>query len=153
MIALVQRVKTARVEVDNKVTGEIDKGVLVLLGIHTSDSVEELRWVAKKVVNLRIFPDDEGKMNRSLLDIGAEVLVVSQFTLYGDTKKGNRPSFVNSAPPAVAEPLYEQFIDEVNQWVAKPVATGVFGAMMDVHLINDGPVTLIVEKRKEEGKV
>lgn len=153
MIALVQRVKEAKVEVNNKVVGEIDKGVLVLLGIHRSDSAEELRWVAKKVVNLRIFPDEEGKMNTSLLDTDGEVLIVSQFTLYGDTRKGNRPSFIESAPPVIAEPLYTQFIAEVNQWVNKPVATGVFGAMMDVHLINDGPVTLIVEKRKEDGKV
>ena len=152
MIALVQRVKEARVEVEHQTVGSIGKGILVLLGIHRTDSLDELRWVVKKVTHLRIFPDEEGKMNRSLIDIDGEVLVVSQFTLYGDTRKGNRPSFVESAKPAVAEPLYEQFIDEMNLWVLKPVATGIFGAMMDVHLINDGPVTLIVEKRKEARK-
>ena len=153
MIALVQRVKHAKVEVEGKIVGQIEQGVLILLGVHTSDTTDELNWVAKKVANLRIFADQEGKMNKSVIDADGEILVVSQFTLYGNTRKGNRPSFVESAPPAIAEPLYEQFIDAMNQWVNKPVATGVFGAMMDVHLLNDGPVTLIVEKRKAEGKV
>ena len=153
MIALVQRVKNAHVDVDGNTVGRIGKGLLILLGIHQEDTSVELKWVAKKVVNLRIFPDDQGKMNRSLIDIDGEALVVSQFTLYGSTQKGNRPSFIASAPPAIAEPLYEQFVDEMKQWVSKPVSTGVFGAMMDVHLINDGPVTLIVERRKEEVKM
>ena len=153
MIALVQRVKNAHVDVDRKTVGQIEKGLLILLGIHQEDTSVELKWVAKKVANLRIFPDDQGKMNKSLIDIDGEALVVSQFTLYGNTQKGNRPSFIASAPPAIAEPLYEQFVDEMSQWVKKPIGTGVFGAMMDVHLINDGPVTLIVERRKEEVKV
>lgn len=153
MIALVQRVKQAHVDVDGNTVGQIEKGLLILLGIHQEDTPVELKWVAKKVANLRIFPDDEGKMNRSLIDVDGEALVVSQFTLYGNTQKGNRPSFIASAPPAIAEPLYERFVDELSQWVNKPVGTGVFGAMMDVHLINDGPVTLIVERRKEEVKV
>ena len=152
MMALVQRVKTAHVEVDNEVVGAINQGLLVLLGIHKQDTSEELKWVARKVANLRVFMDQEGKMNRSLIDIDGEALIVSQFTLYGNTRKGNRPSFVESAHPPIAEPLYEQFIEEMNQWLNKPVATGVFGAMMDVHLINDGPVTLVVEKKKEAGK-
>ncbi|MBX2819565.1 MAG: D-tyrosyl-tRNA(Tyr) deacylase [Rhodothermaceae bacterium] len=153
MIALVQRVKQAHVDVDGNTVGQIEKGLLILLGIHQEDTPVELKWVAKKVANLRIFPDDEGKMNRSLIDVDGEALVVSQFTLYGNTQKGNRPSFIASAPPTIAEPLYERFVDELSQWVNKPVGTGVFGAMMDVHLINDGPVTLIVERRKEEVKV
>lgn len=153
MIALVQRVKSASVDVSGQVVGEIGKGMLILLGVHRLDTLAELQWVVKKTVNLRIFPDEDGKMNKSLLDVGGEALVVSQFTLYGDTRKGNRPSFMDSAPPAIAEPLYEQFIKEMRQWLPTPVATGIFGAMMDVHLVNDGPVTLIVEKRKEEGKM
>ena len=146
MIALLQRVKQARVEVDGKTVGQIDKGILILLGIHKNDTPDELLWVVKKVANLRIFPGEDGRMNQSIVDINGEALVVSQFTLYGETRKGNRPSFSNSAPPDLAEPLYEQFIAELNSSLNQPVSTGEFGAMMDVSLVNDGPVTLIVEK-------
>ena len=146
MVALVQRVSEASVTVDGEVTGAIGPGLLVLLGVHRTDTEAEVAWVAKKVAGLRVFPDEEGKMNRSLLDTGGEALVVSQFTLYGDTRKGNRPSFVESAPPERAEALYEAFVAEFSRRLGRPVPTGIFGAMMDVRLTNDGPVTLWVER-------
>ena len=149
MVALVQRVSEARVTVADAVTGEIGPGLLVLLGVHHADTEAEVAWVAKKVANLRIFPDTAGKMNRSLLDTGGEALVVSQFTLYGDARKGNRPSFVASAPPEQAEALYEAFVAALSDLLDKPVPTGVFGAHMDVRLTNDGPVTLWVERLAE----
>ena len=149
MVALVQRVKKASVTVEGNTTGAIEKGLLILLGIHRTDTRRELEWVARKCANLRIFRDEKGRMNRSVTDVGGQVLVVSQFTLYGNTQKGNRPSFVESAPPEMAEPLYEQFADEMARLTGRPVPTGVFGAMMDVSLINDGPVTLWVEKRAD----
>ena len=146
MVALVQRVSEASVEVDGEVVGAIGRGLMILLGIHRTDTEQEMAWVAKKCANLRIFPDEEGRMNRSVLDVGGEALVVSQFTLYGNTVKGKRPSFIESALPAQAEPLYEQFAETLGGHLGKPVPTGIFGAMMNVHLINDGPVTLWVEK-------
>ena len=149
MVALVQRVSEASVTVEGVVTGAIGPGLLVLLGVHRTDTEAEVGWVAKKVAGLRIFSDEEGKMNRSLLDTGGEALVVSQFTLYGDTRKGNRPSFVASAPPERAEALYEAFVAALADRLGKPVPTGVFGAMMDVRLTNDGPVTLWVERRAD----
>lgn len=149
MVALIQRVKEASVTVEGNVVGAIGPGLLILLGVHVSDTEEEMRWVAKKCANLRIFADDEGRMNRSIKDCGGEVLVVSQFTLYGNANKGNRPSFVASARPEVATPLYDGFIAEMAGLIDQPVASGVFGAMMDVALINDGPVTLWVEKKRE----
>lgn len=149
MVALVQRVSEASVTVNGDVTGAIGTGLLVLLGVHRDDTEEEKVWVANKVANLRIFPDEEGRMNRSLLDIGGEALVVSQFTLYGDTRKGNRPSFVASAPPEQAEALYEAFVAALADRLGRPVPTGVFGAMMGVRLVNDGPVTLWVERRAD----
>lgn len=147
MVALVQRVREASVTVGGDVTGAIGPGLLVLLGVHRTDTEAETAWVANKVADLRIFPDEAGKMNRSLLDTGGEALVVSQFTLYGDTRRGNRPSFAASAPPERAEALYEAFVEALSQRLGKPVPTGVFGAMMDVRLTNDGPVTLWVERR------
>ncbi|MEM8487595.1 MAG: D-aminoacyl-tRNA deacylase [Bacteroidota bacterium] len=147
MVALIQRVKEASVTVEGEVTGAIRQGLLILLGVHVSDTLAEMAWVAKKCANLRIFQDDAGKMNRSVIDVGGEVLVVSQFTLYGNTAKGNRPSFVASARPEQAIPLYEAFIDEMAGHINQPVACGIFGAMMDVKLVNDGPVTLWVEKK------
>jgi D-aminoacyl-tRNA deacylase len=146
MIALVQRVSEASVTVDGAVTGAIGSGMLILLGVHENDTVAEIAWLVRKCANLRIFPDDEGRMNRSICDAGGDALVVSQFTLYGDTRKGNRPSYTRSAGPPVAEPLYERFIAELSREMGRPVASGVFGAMMDVRLINDGPVTLWIEK-------
>ncbi len=146
MIALVQRVSEASVDVDGETTGAIGRGLLVLLGIHHDDGQPEVAWLARKCANLRVFPDEDGKMNRSLIDIDGEALIVSQFTLYGDARKGNRPSYTESAPPEVAEPLYEDFKRALASHLTRPVQSGVFGAMMDVHLINDGPVTLWIER-------
>jgi len=147
MIALVQRVRQARVEVAGEVVGRIERGLLILLGIHREDTGVEAQWLARKCAYLRIFSDELGKMNRSLLDIEGEALVVSQFTLYGDAIRGHRPSFVEAAPPDKARALYETFIQYLEGFLGRSVATGVFGAMMDVHLINEGPVTLIIERK------
>ncbi|NNE70342.1 MAG: D-tyrosyl-tRNA(Tyr) deacylase [Rhodothermales bacterium] len=149
MVALIQRVREASVTIDGDVVGAIGPGLLILLGVHRTDTESERQWLARKCANLRIFPDDAGLMNRSVLDMGGEVLVVSQFTLYGNTAKGNRPSFVDSARPEHAEPMYEAFCEDLGALLGKPVATGRFGAMMDVRLLNDGPVTLWVERRAE----
>ncbi len=135
--------------VDGGVVGRIGHGLLILLGVHGTDTEQEGAWLARKVANLRIFPDEEGRMNRSLTDVGGEALVVSQFTLYGDARKGNRPSFVESAGPELAEPLYEAFVRDLAGAIGRPVATGEFGAMMQVELVNDGPVTLWLERRAE----
>ena len=150
LIALIQRVSRASVRIDDHVVGAAKEGVLILLGIHRTDTLSELEWLVTRTANLRIFRDDDGKMNRSLLDIEGDALVVSQFTLYGDTRKGNRPSFVQSAPPEIAEPLYEQFIAALRNQLGRTVASGEFGAQMDVELINDGPVTIWLEKRAED---
>ncbi len=147
MIALVQRVRRASVEVDGAVVGAIDRGLLILLGVHRTDTDREMEWVAKKCAHLRIFPDEEGRMNRSVIDVGGQALVVSQFTLYGNVDRGNRPSYIDAALPDVAEPLYMRFAERLAGHLGRPVETGVFGAMMNVHLINEGPVTLWVEKR------
>lgn len=147
MVALVQRVSEASVEVDGEVVGAIEHGLLILLGVHEQDTEREMAWVARKCAGLRIFPDEAGRMNRSLVDVDGEALVVSQFTLYGDTSRGNRPSFSESAAPEEAERLYEAFVRVLGGYLAKPVQTGVFGAMMDVRLVNSGPVTLWVEKK------
>ena len=149
MIALVQRVSQASVKVDGQTTGSIDQGMLILLGVHRNDGEAEGAWLARKCANLRIFPDEDGKMNRSLVDIDGDALVVSQFTLYGDARKGNRPSYVDSAPPEIAEPLYEAFVGELSSNIGRNVQTGIFGAMMDVHLVNDGPVTIWIERPSE----
>ncbi|HEX6749816.1 MAG TPA: D-aminoacyl-tRNA deacylase [Longimicrobium sp.] len=145
MRIVLQRVSRAKVTVDGRVTGEIGGGLLLLAGFTEGDTDEALAWMAKKLVQLRIFPDDEGKMNRSVEDAGGGILVVSQFTLYGDARKGNRPSFIDAARPEIAIPLYERFV-EMLRATGRPVATGAFGAMMDVELVNDGPVTLILER-------
>ncbi len=144
MRAVVQRVRSARVIVGDEVVGDVGRGLLVLLGVAPTDTAAEVQWLADKVVGLRIFADDDGKMNRSVADAGGGVLVVSQFTLYGDCRKGRRPSFVGAAAPEVAEPLYEAFLNAVKA-LGVPTAAGRFGAMMQVELINDGPVTLILE--------
>lgn len=144
MRAVVQRVSRASVAVDGAVVGSIGPGLLVLLGVAPDDTAEQTRWLADKVVNLRIFADDEGKMNRSLLGSGGAALVVSQFTLYGDTRKGRRPSFIGAAGPALAVPLYEGFMAAV-RGLGVRVEAGVFGADMKVELVNDGPVTLIID--------
>jgi len=146
MIALVQRVSSASVRVDGEVVGEVGRGLLVLLGVVDRDTRAEGDWLADKLARLRIFPDDDGKMNRSVQDIGGGALVVSQFTLAGDTRKGTRPSYVRAARPEVAEPLYRAFADALAGHLGRPVARGVFGAKMEVALVNDGPVTLWVER-------
>ena len=148
MRACIQRVSEARVVVGDETTGEIGAGLLVLLGVAAPDTGAELTWLAEKIINLRIFPDDEGKMNRSLLDTGGAMLVVSQFTLYGDCRKGRRPSFIDAAPPEQAERMYEQFVDYVaGQGVV--VATGRFRADMQVSLTNDGPVTIWIDSAEK----
>ena len=148
MRAVIQRVRRAAVVVAGETVGAIDAGWLVLLGVAPADTPAEAAWLADKVANLRAFEDDAGKMNRSVLDVQGGVLVVSQFTLYGDTRKGRRPSFTGAAPPAVAEPLYERFAAELRA-VGLPVATGRFGADMQVELVNDGPVTFVLDTALE----
>ncbi len=144
MKILIQRVKKASVTIDEELYSSIDKGILALVGIEKGDTIEQVEKAAKKITGLRIFPDENGKMNRSLLDINGEILIVSQFTLCGDCKKGTRPSFDKSALPEIAKDLYEKFILEVKNYNLR-VETGVFAAMMDVALINDGPVTFMIE--------
>ena len=151
MKVLIQRVKSASVTIDGKLYSATDKGILALVGIEKGDTLEEVKKLAGKIVNLRIFPDENDKMNRSLIDIQGEMLIVSQFTLCGDCKKGTRPSFDKSAPPDIANELYESFVKEVSSLGIK-TATGSFGAMMDVSLINDGPVTFMLQlTHKTEG--
>ena len=145
MRVVVQRVSRASVTIAGEVVGQIGPGYLVLLGITHADTPEQARWLAEKVVGLRLFNDADGKMNLALADVGGAMLVVSQFTLHGDCSKGRRPSFVDAAPPETASPLYEAFVNAVKAH-GIPTATGRFGAMMDVELVNDGPVTLILEK-------
>ena len=146
MRAVIQRVSRAKVLISGEVAGEIGPGLLVLLGITHADTAEGAKWLAEKIAGLRIFPDNEGKMNRDLTEANGAALIVSQFTLYGDARKGRRPSFVDAAPPPVAIPLYEAFINAVKA-LGIPVATGRFGADMQVELVNDGPVTLIVDSK------
>ncbi len=145
MKIVVQRVSRASVTVKGIVTGSIREGLVLLVGIHRDDDDEILKWTTKKVLNLRIFEDDKGKMNKSVKDLNGGILVVSQFTLYGNTKKGNRPSFIEAAPPEIAKPKYERLIANL-KGAGLNIQTGTFGAMMEVELVNSGPVTLIVEK-------
>ncbi|MEN8198896.1 MAG: D-aminoacyl-tRNA deacylase [Thermodesulfobacteriota bacterium] len=147
MRAVIQRVSKASVTVEGEVTGEIGPGLLVLLGIHGDDGEREIKWMADKIIHLRIFADDEGKMNRSLIDTGGGMLVVSQFTLYGDCRKGRRPGYSSAAPPDKANSLYLQFIETVKEKRIS-TASGRFQAHMDVELINDGPVTLLLDSDK-----
>ncbi len=146
MRAVIQRVSGSKVEVFNELVGQIGPGLLVLLGISRSDEEKDADYLTDKIVHLRIFEDDEGKMNRSLIERGGEIMVVSQFTLFGDCRKGRRPSFIEAAPPDKAEELYAYFVGQL-QSKGITIATGRFGAMMKVSLINDGPVTLIIESR------
>jgi len=148
MRALIQRVSKASVEIDGNINGAIGSGMVILLGITHNDSISDVEYVVGKCLNLRIYPDAAGKMNRSLLDMDGEVLIVSQFTLYGSTAKGRRPGFSEAALPDHAIPLYEAFIDRVSNLGVKKVATGIFGAKMKVNIENDGPVTLMVESKK-----
>lgn len=145
MKIVLQRVKYASVSIDNKIVGKIGKGILLLAGIHTDDTPEQVSFLASKCADLRIFSDNEGKMNQSVKDIGGEALVISQFTLFGDCSKGRRPSFISAAPPEKGKDLYMYFVDQLKKDIPN-VQTGRFGAHMEVDLINDGPVTLILEK-------
>ncbi|MGH7801793.1 MAG: D-aminoacyl-tRNA deacylase [Thermodesulfobacteriota bacterium] len=147
MRAVIQRVKEARVEVDGEVVGKIGQGLLVLLGVGKDDTEDDVRYLAGKVSGLRIFEDETGKMNLCITDVKGGVLAISQFTLYGDCRKGRRPSFDEAAPPEVAERLYNLFIEEIRKSGIK-VETGNFGALMDVHLINSGPVTILLDSKK-----
>ena len=147
MRTVIQRVQHASVEMDGAVRSEIGKGLLILVGFEDSDTDKEIVRMAKKIVNMRIFDDDKGVMNRSVLEIGGEILIVSQFTLYASTKKGNRPSYIRAAKPDIAIPLYESFCKEVEMQLGRDVKTGVFGADMKVYLLNDGPVTIIVDTK------
>ena len=147
MRAVIQRVKSASVTVEGTVVSEIRVGLLVFLGVAQEDTPADVEYMASKIANLRIFEDDEGRMNLSILDIGGEALVVSQFTLCGDCRKGRRPSFIAAARPEKADPLYQAFMDEISR-LGVPVKAGIFQAMMDVELINDGPVTMMLDSNK-----
>lgn len=150
MRAVIQRVSQASVTIDGLVKGSVDRGLLVLLGVEDADTAEDVEWLAGKIVRLRVFADEAGLMNRSVQEIGGGVLVVSQFTLFASTRKGNRPSFTRSARPEVAVPLYEAFVQRLGVELGKPVATGEFGAMMQVALVNDGPVTIVIDTKARE---
>lgn len=150
MRTVIQRVSRAEVRTEGKTIGKCGTGMMVLLGVHSEDSEADADWLAAKVAALRIFSDDDGKMNRTLTDISGEALVVSQFTLHAKYKKGARPSFVHAARPATAIPLYERFVRQLEDHLKRPVATGRFGAMMEVDLINDGPVTITMDTHNKE---
>ena len=150
MRVVLQRVRRASVTVNEGVVGCIKEGVLILLGIEAADTQEDIDWLCGKICRMRIFNDAEGVMNLSLEESGAEALVVSQFTLHASTKKGNRPSYIKAARPEQAEPMYEQFKTKLSGMLMKPVASGTFGAMMDVELVNDGPVTILVDSKRRE---
>ncbi|MEY3682161.1 MAG: hypothetical protein RLZZ289_685 [Bacteroidota bacterium] len=149
MRVVIQRVSEAAVKIDGNIVGEISKGLLVLLGIAQEDTEQDALYLIQKLINLRIFSDADGKMNLSVQDCGGELLIVSQFTLYADTKKGNRPSYIRAARPEHAIPLYEFFLQELQKQFQGPIQTGQFGADMKVSLINDGPVTIIIDSRGE----
>ncbi|NIJ54870.1 D-aminoacyl-tRNA deacylase [Dyadobacter arcticus] len=147
MIAVVQRVSSASVTIDEIVNGEIKTGFLVLLGITHLDTNEDIEWLGKKIVGLRIFSDDEGKMNLDLKSVSGDILLISQFTLHASTKKGNRPSFIEAAKPEAAIPLYEEMIRLLEKEIGRPIQCGIFGADMKVALLNDGPVTIIIDSK------
>ncbi|GGD89484.1 D-aminoacyl-tRNA deacylase [Planktosalinus lacus] len=150
MRVVIQRVKKASVSIEGKEFSQIGYGLLILLGIENDDTQKDIEWLVAKIIKLRIFNDETGAMNRSLLDILGDVLIVSQFTLHASTKKGNRPSFIKAAKPDVAIPLYEQFVAFFEKHFGKKVATGSFGAMMNLALINDGPVTIVIDTKNKE---
>ncbi len=150
MRVVIQRVSKASVSVSGSISGEIGTGLLILLGIEEADTEEDVQWLSGKISRLRIFNDEDGVMNLSVKDVDGEILVVSQFTLHAGIKKGNRPSYIKAAKPETAVPLYECFIKQIEQDLGKPVQTGEFGAMMDISLVNDGPVTIIIDTRNKE---
>ena len=150
MKVVLQRVSEASVTVDGEVVGEIKKGLLVLVGIEDLDTTEDITWLSGKIVNMRIFNDEEDVMNVSLADVGGDILLISQFTLHASTKKGNRPSYIKASKPGVAIPLYERMIAELETQLGKKIQTGLFGADMKVRLLNDGPVTIVVDSKNRE---
>ena len=150
MRVVIQKVTEASVSIENQIVASIDKGLLVLVGIEDGDTNEDIAWLSSKIVNLRIFDDANGVMNLSVKEVEGEVLIVSQFTLHASTKKGNRPSYIKSARPEVAIPIYEAFIKQVESLLGKRVPTGQFGAMMQVSLCNDGPVTILIDTKNKE---
>jgi D-tyrosyl-tRNA(Tyr) deacylase len=150
MRVVIQRVSSASVTIDGTIKSSIETGLLVLVGIESDDSKEDIQWLSSKIINLRVFPDAEGVMNQSLIDMNGSVLLISQFTLHASTKKGNRPSYIKAARPDTAIPLYEQFIQQLEQDLGKPIGTGTFGADMKVALVNDGPVTILIDSKNKE---
>lgn len=150
MRAVIQRVTQASCQVDDAITGSIENGLLVLLGIEEADGQEDLEWLAAKIVNIRIFSDEQGLMNKSLADLDGNILLISQFTLFAATKKGNRPGFTRAARPEQAIPLYEAMIKQLSTLAGKPVQTGIFGADMKISLLNDGPVTILIDTKNKE---
>lgn len=150
MKVVIQRVLEASVTIENSMVSKISNGLLILVGIEANDTMEDIKWLTKKTVNLRIFEDEEGVMNNSLVDTNGDAIVVSQFTLQASTKKGNRPSYIKAAKPAIAVPLYEQFVTQIELDLGKKIGTGKFGADMKVALVNDGPVTIIIDSKKRE---
>jgi len=150
MRAVIQRVSQASVTVDSSTTGSIATGLLVFLGIEDADSEEDLAWLSSKIVNLRIFNDENGVMNKSVLDVAGDILLVSQFTLHASTKKGNRPSYIRASKPGFAIPMYEHLIKQLEKDLGKKIETGIFGADMKVALLNDGPVTIVIDTKNKE---
>ena len=150
MRVVIQRVKSASVTVDQQVVGQVGSGLLVFVGIEDADEPDDIQWLSGKITQLRIFADDQGVMNRSVLDSDGDILLVSQFTLHASTRKGNRPSYIRAARPEKAIPLYEQMISQLETDLGKPIATGSFGADMQVALVNDGPVTILIDSRNRE---
>lgn len=150
MIAVIQRVSQASVTIDGTIKSKIEKGLMVLVGIENEDNDEDIKWLSTKIINLRIFEDEAGVMNVSLKDINGEILLISQFTLQASTKKGNRPSYIKAARPEVAVPIYEAFINQLEQELGKPIGTGTFGADMKVNLTNDGPVTIVIDTKDKK---
>ncbi len=150
MRVVVQRVSRAKIRVNGRFKGQIGQGLVVLVGIEDADGEEDVRWLSGKLVRLRIFNDEQGLMNRSVQDIGGDILVVSQFTLFASTKKGNRPSFIRAAKPEKAIPVYEAFVRQLEQELGRPVLTGEFGAHMEIELVNDGPVTILIDTKQKE---
>lgn len=150
MRAIIQRVSSASCTVDGEITGKIGAGFMVLLGIEDSDNDEDVNWLAQKIVNMRIFSDEKGAMNKALAEVGGDILLISQFTLFASTKKGNRPGFTRSAKPEVAIPLYEKMIAELARVSGKEIQTGIFGADMKISLVNDGPVTIPIDTKSKE---
>lgn len=149
MIAVIQRVTEASVKIEGTVKSKITEGLMILLGIEEADSLEDISWLSKKIVNLRIFADENGVMNKSVLEIKGDILLISQFTLHASTKKGNRPSYIKAAKPDIAIPLYEKMISSLESELGKPIGTGEFGADMKVGLINDGPVTIVIDSQNK----